>query len=228
MIIAVIVMEITLILVNLGAAFYILSQLYREKGIVHAALGLFFSPYLYIWGWLNASRPTSGPFKIRDMMIFWTFVMAVLVVFQGVVISNQMLEVGQLVSVSTETSLEVEGEGASLEVESGESVSSPIHRGSIDVGEQNTDELDGLFDLHDWTFQGQAGQKVTIRCAPAPGADTDPELDLLGPGGQILAEDDDGGGEYTALIPDFTLPEDGTYTIRIEVWTTGRYVLSLD
>jgi hypothetical protein len=219
MIIAVVVMEIILILVNLGAAFYILSQLYREKGIAQAALGFFFSPYLYIWGWLNASRPTSGPFKIRDMMIFWTFVMVVLVVFQGVVISNQMLEIGQLVSVSTETS---------LEVESGESASSPIHRGSIDVGEQTTEELDGLFDLHDWTFQGQAGQKITIRCAPAPGADTDPELDLLGPDGQILAEDDDGGGEYTALISDFTLPEDGTYTIRIEVWTTGEYVLSLD
>jgi len=102
------------------------------------------------------------------------------------------------------------------------------HRGSISVGGQVTDELNGLFEAHNWTFEGSAGQRITIRCAAAPGTDTDPRLNLLGPGGELLAEDDDGGGERTALISNFGLPAGGTYTIKIDVWRPGHYVLTLN
>jgi tetratricopeptide (TPR) repeat protein len=101
------------------------------------------------------------------------------------------------------------------------------YQGSIKIGEQVTDELTELHETHDWTFQGQAGQEVTIRCAPASGADTDPYLTLVGPDRQILAEDDDGGGGYTALISNFVLPDDLTYTIQVNVWKIGAYDLSL-
>ena len=101
------------------------------------------------------------------------------------------------------------------------------HQSSIKIGEQVIDELNEPYETHEWTFQGQAGQEVTIRCAPASGADTDPYLTLVGPDRQILAEDDDGGGGYTALISNFVLPDDLTYTIQVNVWKIGAYDLSL-
>jgi hypothetical protein len=63
-----------------------------------------------------------------------------------------------------------------------------------------------------WTFEGKAGQVITIIMNSN---DFDPYLELYSPGGALLIEDDDGGGDYNAQIGAFRLPESGTYTIVV-------------
>jgi hypothetical protein len=214
-------MAVVLLLVNVAAALYMLVQLHRARGIGNAILGFLFPPYLYIWGWMNGSRDTGGFFRNRDMMLFWTFAIILTVGFQGLVFAGGLLTaVGEMQIPQSPRGLD----GGQVFTSSGSSV----HRGSISVGGEVTDDLTELFEPHDWTFSGQAGQQVTIRCAPQSGANTDPTIDLIGPGGESLTEDDDGGGGRTALISGYSLPASGTYKIRVDVWTTGPYTLSLN
>ena len=214
-------MTIVLLLVNVAAALYMLVQLHRAKGIGHGILGFLFPPYLYVWGWMNGSSDTGGFFRNRDMMLFWTFVIVLALGFQGLVFAGGLLTaVGQMQLPESPGGLE----GGPVSLPSGSS----LHRGSITFGAEVTDDLTGLFEPHDWTLSGEAGQQVTIRCAPRSGAPTDPYLELISPGGQVLAQDDDGGGGKAALISGYTLPASGTYTIRVDVWATGPYTLSLD
>jgi hypothetical protein len=101
-------------------------------------------------------------------------------------------------------------------------------RGRIEVGGRVDGDLDTIFEADDWTFQGRAGQTVTIRCNAAVGSTTDPRINLLGPDGSFLAADDDGGTNYNAILRNITLPTDGEYTIKVDVFETGRYVLRLE
>jgi hypothetical protein len=85
--------------------------------------------------------------------------------------------------------------------------------------------LNDLYEAHNWVFDGQAGQSVTIH-VNAQG-DADPRAKLLDPDGNVIAEDDDGGGGYNSLIT-ATLPETGTYTVRVDVFSEGAYSVSVD
>ena len=54
-------------------------------------------------------------------------------------------------------------------------------------------------------------------------------LELLGPDGGFLIDDDDSGGDFNAAIVDFALPMDGHYTIRVDsVAAPGPYSLTLE
>lgn len=106
-------------------------------------------------------------------------------------------------------------------------VEQPVLRGAFAVGEQVTATLDDLFVAHDWNFVGVAGQRVTVSCEPASGAMTDPVVELIGTDGQVLGKDDDSGGGQSALLSGITLPSDGTYTVRVTVWSSGDYVLQV-
>jgi hypothetical protein len=97
--------------------------------------------------------------------------------------------------------------------------------GPISVGGTVQGRLTSMFEAHNWTFQGQAGQQVTIRVNGV--GDTDPRTKLLDPSGNVLAEDDDGGGGLNSLIT-ATLPTTGTYTIRVDVFEGGDYTVSLE
>ncbi len=58
----------------------------------------------------------------------------------------------------------------------------------------------------------------------------DPYLQLLNPGGQVVVQDDDGGGRPNSLIQGFVLPSAGTYTIAAISSggrSSGRFTLSL-
>jgi hypothetical protein len=101
-------------------------------------------------------------------------------------------------------------------------------QGRIEVGERVDGELNTIFEADDWTFQGSAGQTVTISCNAAVGSTTDPRINLLDPDGSFLAADDDGGTNYNAVLRNITLPTDGEYTIKVDVFETGRYVLRLE
>lgn len=71
-----------------------------------------------------------------------------------------------------------------------------------------------------YTFQGRAGQGVRVRVDAAPDSGFDPVAAVLDAAGTIIAEGDDANG---TLNPDFTLtlPEDGTYSVRVNGYLSG-------
>jgi hypothetical protein len=76
------------------------------------------------------------------------------------------------------------------------------------------------------TFSGAAGQQVTVTLSSSS---FDTYLYLLGPAGQLLAQDDDGGGGINSRII-ITLPSTGAYTVESTSFspnTTGSYTLSV-
>jgi hypothetical protein len=185
---------------------YMLYRLYQENGLGHAILGFFFPPYTYFWGWLNSFR-----LKMVDVMIFWTVISIGTVVFplaMGFRVASLLPQTATFGEVQNFSNYEI------------------YHRGTIGPGSAVQSRIDGLFDMDSWTFQGSAGQTVTIRADAAAGQGTDPQIHLAY-NGEILAMDDDGGGGYSALIASYRLPANGTYTIYVEIWTAGGYILTL-
>jgi hypothetical protein len=113
------------------------------------------------------------------------------------------------------------------------SVEAEITPGQAVSGTLNDDNT-----LDVWGWQGEAGQGVTITMRAASNESIlDTRLSLLGPDGEILAENDDHGTDredlmfFDSLIAGFTLPADGEYRI-IATWLTpvqdGAYELSLE
>ncbi|MGD8620490.1 MAG: PPC domain-containing protein [Anaerolineales bacterium] len=188
-------------------SFYMLYRISKEKGGTHALLGFLFPPYLYVWGWIESRR-----LEIVDVMIFWTFVSAAAVVFP------------LLMGLSSAARITGYRDFSVAIAES----SDVTRRGPIAPGSQVQGQIEDLFAMDEWTFSGAAGQEVTIWAAAAAGSETDPRVNILGPDGQVLASDDDGGEGKTALLSNLTLPSSGTYTIQVDVWTTGPYILSLE
>jgi hypothetical protein len=188
-------------------SFYMLYRIAKEKGGTHAVLGLLFPPYLYVWGWMNSRR-----LEIIDIMIFWSFVTIAAIVFP------------LLMGISAAAQLP---SGMGFD-EPASGSSDVTQRGSIGRGAQVQGHIDDLFAVDEWAFSGTAGEQVSIWCAPVAGSETDPRINLLDPGGQIIASDDDGGGGKTASISNLTLPSSGNYTIRVDVWLTGPYILALE
>lgn len=85
----------------------------------------------------------------------------------------------------------------------------------------------------EWQFEGEADQVVSLLAVTEDG-DLDPVLQVIGPDGELLAENDD----IDALVRDagleaLPLPASGTYTARVlrqggaEGTTVGDYALSL-
>ncbi|MCC6801945.1 MAG: pre-peptidase C-terminal domain-containing protein [Anaerolineae bacterium] len=89
-----------------------------------------------------------------------------------------------------------------------------------------------------WTYDGTAGERLTISAVDQTRTDVfqvglDMALRLIAPDGSELAYNDDQPGDdlfgvYDAQIADFTLPQTGTYTIRVE-WrqAQGMYTLGV-
>lgn len=101
-------------------------------------------------------------------------------------------------------------------------------QGSFAIGEEVTGTIDDIFTAHSWTFDGTAGQVVTLSAVAAEGAETDPRLTLLDPDDVELASADDvGDGNVDAILEAFELPVDGTYTVLIDVFAEGDYVLTV-
>lgn len=81
-------------------------------------------------------------------------------------------------------------------------------------------EDDSFFDVY--VFEGRAGQQVELAMQSQ---DVDSYLILLGPDGELVAEDNDSLGNGHAGIA-LTLPADGVYTVlanTYEAGDTGRY-----
>jgi type II secretory pathway pseudopilin PulG len=136
----------------------------------------------------------------------------------------QTLEAGAADAAATAAAMQREGAGGVPNTLDGGDGLATTGGGTISVGGSVQGTLDSLFEAHNWVFEGQAGQTVTIR-ADAVG-ETDPRVRLLDPGGSVIAEDDDGGGGLNALLT-ATLPMSGTYTIRVDIFVAGTYTLTL-
>lgn len=94
----------------------------------------------------------------------------------------------------------------------------PFAVGVKDILEDG-DVVQGVFGLrataHLYAFNGSAGDVITIAMTQLAGSDLDPFLALLGPGGEFIASDDDGGTErpLSARINQVQLPWNGSYLI---------------
>jgi hypothetical protein len=109
--------------------------------------------------------------------------------------------------------------------------------GSLVYGETVSSSISAMTYAQDWTFDGSAGDTVTITMI-SPDDTLDSYLYLYGPDGAELAYNDDADdpeiGFPNSQIPAFTLPADGTYTIRATRYgedlgsSTGAYDLSLE
>ncbi len=108
-----------------------------------------------------------------------------------------------------------------------EPTSTPVvsEPGAISIGESVSSTLTDGPNVH--TFEGNAGQVVTIEL---DSVDFDAYLQLNDEDDSELASDDDGAGNLNALIENFSLPVDGTYTIVVSSFdntASGDYTLSL-
>ena len=92
-----------------------------------------------------------------------------------------------------------------------------------------TDDVYELNEAHNWVFTGSAGQFVRITCEAI--GETDPRIALLDPDGSLLTFDDDSGRDHSLGYWDsyltYTLPRDGEYTVRVDVFTGGQFTLSV-
>ena len=201
-----------LTLAYMGCLFYLLFKLYQEKGFLHAFLGFIFPIYPFFWGWIKARE-----LEILDIMVFWTIITlfsCVVPFILGFMGASQMIPgmmpMGDFSSEMLSGSSEV------------------VSRGPIAPGSQVAGQIDDPFGTDAYTMAGSAGQTVTIWAQAAQGSSTDPQLTVYGPNGAEVGYDDDGGGGTMALISGLYLPADGTYTIYVDVWSTGPYVLGVE
>ncbi len=86
-------------------------------------------------------------------------------------------------------------------------------RGYLVYGDLVNDEFAGG-DVHNWTFDGSAGEYVTVILNPL-GEDMDVTLQLLAPDGTSLLEMDDAWAGEAEILLDYELPDDGEYTIIV-------------
>jgi hypothetical protein len=91
---------------------------------------------------------------------------------------------------------------------------------------QGDETLDSGEFVDTWTFQGRAGDRVSIAMTSS---EFDPYLILSGPG-DFSEQNDDGADGDTAAALDVRLPADGTYRVRATSYQSGehgRYALTL-
>lgn len=83
---------------------------------------------------------------------------------------------------------------------------------------------------YEWTFEGWEGEVVNVAMRAADDV-LDCYLELYGPEGVFLTDDDDSGARYDALIEYYALPADGVYSVVTrggEFGVTGVYTLTLE
>jgi hypothetical protein len=117
-------------------------------------------------------------------------------------------------------------------LESGSSIQPTVEPTSVPGGSQIalgdtiTGELRAGQTQTTYTFQGEAGQPISISLTSP---DFDTYLRLQDSTGYDLITDDDGGGDLDSRIAIYALPNNGSYTVVVESYdgNSGSYTLSL-
>ncbi len=102
------------------------------------------------------------------------------------------------------------------------------NRGTIEYGQRVTGSLPAGSAGDAWTLRGSPGDRIVINMIAV--GDTDPLIRLYDSNGELIAEDDDSGGNLNARL-EFVLPGDGTVTILARTFLTGvggSYELRVD
>ncbi|MDL1902727.1 hypothetical protein FBR02_18395 [Anaerolineae bacterium CFX9] len=92
-------------------------------------------------------------------------------------------------------------------------------RGSIEYGQTVTGTTDSNIAGEIWVFNGRRGDILRINVNDNNGS-TDPTVALYGPDNTQIAFDDDGGEGLNSQL-EFTLPNDGPYTILVGTFFGG-------
>jgi hypothetical protein len=115
----------------------------------------------------------------------------------------------------------------------------PIAYGETKTGTLNAGDCTNPYEPDEslvelYTFDGTAGQQISVTMTTASPGNVDPFLYLLLPNGEVIADNDNGGGGTVARIPFGSgfgrLPVSGTYTIVAntrQVSQSGNYSLTL-
>jgi uncharacterized protein YgiM (DUF1202 family) len=69
--------------------------------------------------------------------------------------------------------------------------------------------------VYRYDFRGTAGQNLSAAARVADDSELDPLLVLLDPAGDVIEADDDSGVNLDAVIPTYSLPDTGLYTLVI-------------
>jgi tetratricopeptide (TPR) repeat protein len=85
---------------------------------------------------------------------------------------------------------------------------------TLTLGEPFTVEMQENH-LYNVPFEAEAGQTITVTANDADDSGVDPLIVILDADGNALIGDDDNGEGLNALISDFQIPTDGTYTLVI-------------
>jgi hypothetical protein len=104
-----------------------------------------------------------------------------------------------------------------------------VEGGTLLSGEPAQGAIDFVDDIDVWRFEALAGSELTLDLA-SPEDAIDPVLRLLGPDGEELASDDDGGPGFAARIAEQFLEEAGTYVVEVEaadMGGSGAYALEI-
>ncbi|GAB4527253.1 MAG: hypothetical protein OHK0046_44890 [Anaerolineae bacterium] len=109
----------------------------------------------------------------------------------------------------------------------------PPSAGGDDSAQAVTSQITDENYVEFWDFDVNAGEPVTIRME-ALDDNLDPFLLLLDANDNVLAYDDDGGGDLNALLANVRFPETGVYTVaatrfeQVQGYSEGDYRLSID
>lgn len=131
-------------------------------------------------------------------------------------VSLRMADVVQTAMNDPEVAMALEELAMMAESEGFTSV--PRARGIIEPG-QTVRGTVGAFTDEAWTFQGRAGDHLTIELN-ARDASLDPVVEIYEPDGSLLDSDDDSGANYNSYL-EVRLPVDGTYTITASAFDRG-------
>lgn len=88
----------------------------------------------------------------------------------------------------------------------------PRSAGPVEIGQSSRAYID-VGTAAVWTFVGRTGQTVSLSLTSPDGA-INAYLELLSPGGSVLASDDDGGDGTDSAIDAFRLRETAIYRVR--------------
>ncbi|MGF1507578.1 MAG: pre-peptidase C-terminal domain-containing protein [Anaerolineae bacterium] len=104
----------------------------------------------------------------------------------------------------------------------------PGEPGAITLNDAQVAVIEDSDAVHTWTYDGAVGEIIEVCVFAAEGSDVDPQLAVIGPDGEVLAQNDDAVDFNSRLL--IELPEDGQYTFEVEVFgvTTGAYVISVE
>jgi hypothetical protein len=168
---------------------------------------------------LPSAPPAGKPARGRSNTMLYVGIAVLLLAICAVVVGLLVVMSGGMPSINA-----ILSGGAEPVYDGGDGLSTTLVQ-TIDLGQTQQARLDDVFDAHNWQFDGSAGQSVTIQVNSLEGSD--PQAKLIDPRGQVIAQDDDNGGGHDALIVT-TLPSDGVYTVRVDMWTIGPYSISVE